>query len=468
MGLSLAGLAAAAVISPAAQAETLADALRQALVANPDLAAIRADLRAQQENIVQARAASGWQVSAGANVGGVFSDPLNGREVLNAPAGLSVGAQLPLYTGGRNAAREEAARRGVDAALERYLATEQATLLRVIDAYSNVRRDIDVLRIRENNIRVLTRQLEATRARFEVGEVTRTDIAQAEARLAGARAALAGAQSTLELSKAAFARVVGQPPGALEAAPAVADLPASLDAAVTRGLEAAPALRAAQAQIAAARAAVRLADAEFRPSASLSLSADGSISDLSDIDLQRSAGLSASARVSVPLFTSGLTRSGARQAREQETAARLRAAAAEQDVTQAVTNAWAGLEAARAVIAASREQVRAAEIALEGARNELEVGSRTTLEVLNQEQELLEARLALANAERDAQVAAYQVLQAMGELSPERLGLVAERVDPARADALIARPFELTDDVTRAFASEPAAIEPAITAEGAR
>jgi outer membrane protein len=312
---------------------------------------------------------------------------------------------------------------------------------------------------------VLSRQLEATRARFEVGEVTRTDIAQAEARLAGAKAALAGAQSQLDISRSAYARVVGQPPGALASPPTTPTLPASLDTALATARESSPSILAAKAAVDAARAGVKLADADFRPTASIGLSADTNVADLSDWDLQRSGGLSASARVTVPLFTNGLTRSSARQARENETSARIRTRSAEMDVEQRVANAWNGLSASRAVIQASREQVRAAEIALEGARNELEVGSRTTLDVLNQEQELLEARLALATAERDAFVAAHSVLQAMGALTPEVYQVEAARVDSKQADAFSADKVEIIDDLARAFASDPAAVEPRIGEE---
>lgn len=448
-----------------AHAETLQDALRQALAGNPDLAAQRADLRGQQESIVQANAVNGWRAEASGNVAGAFSNALRGGETRNLPVGASLGATFPIYSGGRNEARIEQARKGFDAALLRYLIAEQAVLADVVTAYSNVRRDQEILSIRNNNVSVLSRQLEATRARFEVGEVTRTDIAQAEARLAGAKAAAAGAQSQLDVSKAAYTRVVGMPPGALAGLPAAPGLPASIEGALTSALENSPVVLASKAAVEAARAAVRLADADFRPTATVGISADANVADLTDWDLQRSGGFTASARVTVPIFTNGLTRSAARQAREAETAARIRVRSSEMDVEQRVGNAWTLLAASRAVILATREQVRAAEVALEGARNELEVGSRTTLDVLDQEQELLEARLALANAERDAFVNAHQVLQAMGTLTPDVYGVEAPRVASDGANTFISTPGRLSDDLRRAFAKDPAAVDPVIETE---
>ena len=401
-----------------AGAETLAEALALAYQTNPTLRAQRAQLRAIDETVVQAQSAYAPQADADANV--------RYRENLTAGQGVgdlggSLSVNQTLFSGGRNAAEVAGARADVLSSREQLRSVETSVLLSVIQAYADIRRDEEALRIRTDNVAVLRRQVEEAGTRFEVGEITRTDVAQSEARLALSQSSLAGAQAALANSRARYASVVGQNPGELAPEPPLPALPATVDEAYTVAELESPEIRAAAFAERAARTRVRAAQASFAPSVGLS----GSYSagkqplqlDLRDINQNAAVSIGAS----IPLFTGGLNASRVRQALERENAARFQIDEARREVLNDVAVSWNGLLAARASFTANEEQVRAATVAFEGVTAEQQVGLRTTLDVLNAQQELRNAELLLVNARRDAFVAQATTLAAMGRLQAQNL-----------------------------------------------
>ena len=410
---------------PAAGAQSLEETLVSAYRSNPALAAQRARLDQTEEGYVQARAGRLPSVSANAEVseqevwGGAFN-------IRNGDLGYGLSINQPIYQGGRISGSIDAALARVEAGREALRAAEQGVLLDAVAAHAEVVRDRQIVAIRSNNVDVLAEQLRAARDRFEVGEITRTDVAQAEARLSGARAQLSAAQAALAASRAAYVRVAGVEPADPEpAAPPSAGLPEALADAAQAALTTNPDLRAAQLQEIAAEQGVRVARGALRPN--VSVGAQVSEGRPSDFSGQVQGSATVRAQVSMPLFTGGLNRSQVREARAAADEARLSQLGVRRQVIEGVTNAWNNYLAAQAVIESSREAVRANEIAFEGVEQEAFVGLRTTLDVLNAEQELLNSRLELVRAERDLTVAAYALLQAMGFLDAARLNLPVER-----------------------------------------
>lgn len=419
-------LAAACTLSlvPAAdvRAETLAEAVALAYQTNPTLRAQRARLRAIDESVVQAR--TGYAPRADANASAEVQDSLAGRS--NDSLNASVGIQQPLYTGGRVAASVQGARADVLSGREQLRSVETNVLLSVVQAYADIRRDEEALRIRTANVDVLRRQVEEAGVRFEVGEITKTDVSQSEARLALSQANLASARAILANSRARYASIVGQNPGELAPEPPLPALPATVDEAYAIAEAENPQIRTADFAERAAQARVRAARAEFAPSVSLRGTAAGRISPIelefrgTDIGELRDT-FSASLNANIPLFTGGLNASRVRQALEQQNTARFQIDEARRTVLNDVAQAWNGLLAARASLIANEEQVRAAGVAFEGVTAEQQVGLRTTLDVLNAQQELRNAELLLINARRDAYVAEASVLASMGRLQAQNL-----------------------------------------------
>lgn len=412
--------------------QTLEESLAAAYRSNPTLAAQRAQLRQTNESYYQARAGGLPSLSASASVsdtelwgGGPVSRFLDDEPEAN----YSLSANQSLYRGGR-------IRNGIDQALARIeaarmtlRATEQQILVSAVIAHTDVIQNRQIVAIRRNNLEVLARQLEAARDRFEVGEITRTDVAQAEARLSGARAQLAAAQAQLAAARADYERVVGIVPADLTAPEALPALPEDLAGAAETALRANPRLLAARYGEVAAAEAVEVARGNLRPD--VSLSANASENRQADFGGFTEGSATVRAQVSLPIFTGGLNASRVRAARAAEDQARLQVVETRRQIVEGVTTAWSSLLAARAVIESSREAVRANEIAFEGVEQEAFVGLRTTLDVLNAEQELLNSRLELVRAERDLHVASYNLLQAMGVLSAGALELPVEEFQPS-------------------------------------
>ncbi|KAK0341943.1 hypothetical protein LTR94_024306 [Friedmanniomyces endolithicus] len=447
-------LASAAVVAlvtglgAPAWAETLQDAIALAYRTNPNLLAQRANQRALDETVVQAR--SGLRPTLSGSVGASYTrndfptvtqfvdtnnDGVPDTQVSSSSSesdGATAGVSLSqnIWTAGRSALAIDRARAGVLAGRETLRGTEQSVMLAVIQAYVNVTRDMEILRIREENLSVLQRQLEETSARFEVGEITRTDVAQAEASLAQSQADLASARAQLSTSRAAYAAVVGQSPTDLEAAPVLPTIPADFDAAMEVALARNPGLLAAQYGLQQAEAAVAAARAEYLPSIRATASYGGTATDLSNLDeLADRRSFTAGATLSVPLFTGGLNRSRVAQSLEQANAAQIAIEAERRTILQNVSSAYAQVLSTRANVTAGNEAVRAASVAAEGVRQEAQVGLRTTLDVLNQEVALRSAQTALASARAAEYVARASLLSAMGQLEGPALNPTLEAYD---------------------------------------
>ncbi|MEM1106432.1 MAG: TolC family outer membrane protein [Pseudomonadota bacterium] len=413
--------ALAAAAAPVAAAQSLEETLALAEVSNPFLDVTVTEAEIAREALEEARAQGrvNVTVSASAGVESRESDqPFAFQQGERAQASAQLEAALPIYTGGRIAAGVRAAEAGISAADARLEAQRQSIYLQAIDAFLNVTASRATVDIRENNVGLLLEQVEAAQSRFRVGFITRTDVALAEARLAGARAGLAASEAVLERFEADYAAVTGVEPGVLGPVPPSPILPADLDEALAVLLETNPSLLALQEDVRAATEAVEIEESAKRPQLSIVGTATGQQDfedDLSDTTV------GAFARGSVPLFQGGIVNSRVRSAKLRREAARFQVQATERDLRAGLATAWFANIAAQRSIEASELQIEAAEIAFEGAQRELSVGTRTTLDVLDSEQDLLDARLTLVEAERDAQLAAYQILQAIGALDRTRI-----------------------------------------------
>jgi outer membrane protein len=308
---------------------------------------------------------------------------------------------------------------------------EQRLLFDVASAYMNVLRDTATLTLEQNNVAVLQEQLRQTRERYVYGQITLTDIAQAEARLAGGESLVSAARAALDASIGAYRQVIGVEPKKLAPAPSVDRLlPRSREEAERIALEEHPVILAAIHDADAADLGIKVIEADFMPRLSLV----GNIFSQTDMAgiYNRNVGASVGAKLNVPLYEGGLTSSQTRQAKEIAGQKRLDADVARADVLSLVRANWGALQAAKARIAAAQKQIAAAERALYGVREEAKAGQRTTLDILNAQQELLNARIGLVVAQRERVVASYAVLSAMGRLSAQQLGLAdGGHYDPA-------------------------------------
>lgn len=423
-------LATAGAISVGASAETLEDALVKAYQSNPTLESGRAQLRATDEEVSQAL--SNWrptvELTGSAGVRQYDLDTSNGDSNNNLTP-YTVGAQVsqPLYRGGRTEAETNRAEERIKAQRAALRSTEQTVFLNVSTAYFDVLRDTAVVELNQNNVRVLQRQLEATRDRFSVGEVTRTDVSQAEARLAGAKAQLISAQGALANTKAVYERLVGDPPTDLQIPDPLSGLPTDVKQVVTMASAQYPDVLQAQYTEQAAKESIRLNEGTLYPEVSLNAgvsrsheaTTEGSTADTAEILVE----------VTVPLYQKGAEYSSIRAAKQTAGQARKQVDVARRAAVENATSAWENLVTARAAIKSQQAQVSAAEVALDGVQREASVGSRTVLDVLDQEQELLQARVNLVGSRRDAAVAEFQVKAAVGALNAEVLGLPVEVYD---------------------------------------
>jgi outer membrane protein len=423
------------VSGPSAQAQTLEEALAAAYANNPQLQAQRAALRAVDQGVPQAKA--GWrpQVSVTGSTGWQRTHqdrPTTGSSVTTTnPSSLTLSLTQPVFTGFRTAAQVSAAENTVMAERANLVSTEQSILLNAAQAYLNVVRDAAVVDLNRNNEEVLGRQLEATRDRFRVGEITRTDVAQAEARLSGAIADTAGALADLESSRANFLRVIGAQPTDPAAPGQVANLPATLNESIDRALANNPSIRAAEYAWRAAQDDIRNQRGQLLPTVDVTGSyrmawEQGGIED-SEQDT-----FSATLDVTIPIYQGGGVYAALREAKHRAGQRRLELDDARTQVREQAQQAWEQIVATRTRIDSLKDQIEAAEIALEGVQREAQVGARTVLDVLDAEQELLNARVDLVRAQRDELVAGYTLLSAVGALTARDLGLPVQVYDPTR------------------------------------
>lgn len=416
-------------------ADTVRDALSTAYMNNPQLEAARAQLRAVDERVAQARGGYRPNIEASGSVG--WADQTSVNNISNYPTGgdytaknVSVALVQPVFSGLTTVNNVKRANHEVLAGREQLRDIEQSVLLDAVTAYMNVKRDEAILELNRNNVQVLNRQLEAAQDRFRVGEITRTDVAQSEARLSRAISDRTRAEANLTASRAFYNRVVGTMPATLEDPTSLPVVPESEDAAHEIGLANNPVLNAARYSEKAASYAVGAAKGEMLPKVNLRAEYNrGWDTSLLTREMRQKQVV---AELRIPLYEAGVRSSQVREARQINNQRRLEIIDAERQVDEAVRTAWENLRAAKDRVESDVAQVRANGIALEGVKQEAEVGSRTVLDVLDAEQELLDSRVALVSDQRDQQVAAYTLLAAIGQLTAENLQLEGERYDPKR------------------------------------
>ena len=426
-----------ALLSVAAQpsaltAETLASALSRAYGGNPTLNSQRASVRATDENVPRAKSGYRPRVSATADAGVTYNRFVTPggeggagdsvTETTTFPRGVGLQLDQTVFNGRRTSNSVRQAESQSLGARETLRNTEQNVLFDGATAYMNVLRDTAILSLQRNNVEVLDEQLRQTRDRFTVGEVTRTDVAQAEARQAGARSQVSLAEANLRTSIARYRQVIGVEPRELAPGQPIDRLvPRTVEAALVLAQDQHPAIHASLHGVDAAELQVKITEGELFPTVGLR----GTLAQRFDTQIPGDERLTASVvgSISIPIYEGGEVYARTRQSKETAGQRRIEADSIRDQVRAAVFSAWGQLESAKAQIIASQAQVQAAETALNGVREEARVGQRTTLDVLNSQQELLNARVNLITAQRDRVVASYAVVQATGQLSARAMAL---------------------------------------------
>ncbi len=408
----------------AASADTLEEALVAAHANNPNLDDARLAVQAARQGRVQAMSAYlpslGISASTGAQT--VESDtvsffgPTTTRSDLD-PTSATAQMTQQVFTGFRRSGQSRLAQANVNSAREGLRSREQEVLLAAVNAYVSVIRDQEIVRLREEHVQGLTRLLSGTRRRLDVGEVSRTDVAQAQTRLAGARANLARSRADLDSSRAQYNSIVGRPPEALTPVAAVPQTPHSLNEAVRQAENSHPDLAQLEAQERAARAQVTIERSALLPQVSLIGRAEEN-RDLNSSETRRESS-SAVAQFSMPLFEGGYAWSRTRQSRINVDRAESRTEAQRREIIANVTSAWSNLTASREILAAANEQVETSAIAVDGAERERGLGLRSTLDVLDAEEEARNALIGRARTAADAVLASYALLAAAGVLTLE-------------------------------------------------
>lgn len=420
-----------------AKAETFQEALISAYQTNPRLKAERARVKEADENYIQARAQGRLTSNISGSIGAqavrspeqsFFGSSTGARSILEGyPRSTQLQVIQPIYQGGRVDALKRQANSGILAAREGLRNAEQDLLVSAATAYVDVIRDEETARIRRNNVSVLARQEQAARDRFDVGEGTLTDIAQSQSRLASANIGLAQADAQLEISRAAYERSVGHPPVDLQPVPLFI-LPPTVHEAKRIGVLNNPQLLALRFNREAALAGRDVAASANKPSFSLNGSFANQRAQINGITEADAATLTA--QITIPLYSGGANKSRVRQAMNTVERLTYEEADIENAIKQTVTQIWAQLTAARRSLTAAQQQVQAAEVAFEGVTLEQQVGTRDTLDVLNAEQELLNAKLSVVDAERTVNATVYQLLSILGGFDADSINLPVDLYDP--------------------------------------
>ena len=428
LGRLLAGTMLVLGIGEAAAADTLRDALWATYNTSPVLNAQREALKGADATVALAGAQARPQIAATVGLNrdltrsGVLLTPRSKGPVLSGGLDLN----LPLFAGGRVRNALEAAKARVEGGRASLKAVEGDVFADAVEAYMDVMRDRAVRDLNDNQVRVLAENLRATGELFNAGDLTRTDIAQSQARLSGARAQLSLAQARLSVSEETFLRIVGRRPEALEPPPPLPPLPATASEAARLAIARNPRLTAALQQARAAGMDVRVAFSDRLPTVNGVVGGDyvNYVGDQAGIGIPRSgAQTSLGFTTRIPLYQGGSPSARIRQARAAEGQLLEQTVAAERTVVASARSAFVTYQAAQRAIQANQDAVAANELALRGTRAERRVGTRTVIEVLNAEQELLNSQVQLIAARRDSYVAGFQLLQAMGQVSSEDLGL---------------------------------------------
>ena len=417
------------------KAETLQEALALTYETNPDIGAARADVRATDEEVPQAL--SNWrpEVEVTGSYGlrtrdRDFSSSAADIDNTDQPQSIGIGFTQNIFRGFRTLAATDLARNQVAAERANLITREQNVLLQAVTAFMNVKRERAILDLRSNNVRVLEQQKNATKDRFEVGELTRTDTAQADSRLAAAVAEQTSARGALNTSIADYVEVIGRAPGALKAPALPQGIPATEADAVEMARTKNPQVVALDFTERAARDAVDLTAGELLPVVRL----DGDLERNKDILGSDTVATqkSVTVNVTVPLYQTGEVYSRIRQAKHTANQRLLEFAEQSREAQESARSSWADLESARASLVSLQASVDAQQVAFDGVQQEAQVGSRTVLDVLDAEQELLNARVSLVRSQRDLIVAGYLVLSATGQLTALDLGLQVELYDPTQ------------------------------------
>lgn len=412
-----------------AHAESLKEALSTAYLFNPTLKAARAQLRATDENVARAKSGFRPTVTGQADHSYVHTEtkPPSAYEGDNYPRNYSVTVSQSLFSGFRTLNAIKGAEAGVEAGREDLRSAEQQVLLDAVTYYVNVVRDQALLNLQENNLKVLDEQLKATQDRFDVGEVTKTDVAQARARSSGATSQISAARATLQSSRAGYAQIIGRSPGTLRDPGPARKLPKSLEQALQIGERENPTIIAAILRERAQEHSVKQARGELLPSLSVQAdytrSYDGTAPGQADVTTVTGV-------LTVPIYEGGEVSARIRQGVETQSQLRHQIDASREQVRANIISAWGTYTAARAQIRSDAAQVEANRVALAGVKEEEKVGQRTVLDVLNAEQELLNSQVSLTTSKRNLAVASYALLAAMGQISSANLELQVEQYDP--------------------------------------
>ena len=434
----LAAVALVAIDIAAARAETLSGALSKAYLSNPDINSQRAAVRQTDESVPQANAGYLPKVSAFGTAG---VDHTNGNQIIpgspeiryatgSYPRSYGIQANQTVFDGYQTINRIRSAESQVLGAREQLRNTEQNTLLSGVTAYMDVLQNSAIVELDKNNVDVLKEQLRETNDRFTVGEVTRTDVAQAEASLASANATLLTDQAVLEASVATYRQVIGDEPKTLAPVkPLTKPLPRTLPEAVNISQVEHPAIVAQEHGVDAALLSIKIAEGALYPQASVT----GSLSQNFDLNSQpglRAMNAQILGQLTIPIYQGGAEYADIRASKESLSVQELRASSTRDQIRQNVVAAWGRNQAAIGVVKAARAAVAANEVALAGVREEAKVGQRTTLDVLNAQQALLSARTQLVRAEHDQVVFSYSLLSTIGRLNVPTLGLAVAEYDP--------------------------------------
>ena len=425
-----------------ALADTIEAALVRAYQNNPQLNAQRAQVRFTDENVPQALSGYRPKVAVTASAGFQYTDTnstsggnatnIVRTEIHGANPPRSVGATITqtLFNGQQTANKTRAAEGQVSGAREALRALEQSVLLSAATIYMDYLRDSAIVEVQRSNVRVLEQTLKQTRDRFNVGEVTRTDVAQSEAQLAAGKTQLLTAEANLNTTRSNFRRIIGNEPVALApGSPVDRFLPGTLPASVELGLTQNPNVTAAMFGIDVSHLQVKVAEGALLPTVTLQAAVQQSYEQTQT--LYRSFGASATAQLAIPIYQGGAEYALIRQSKETLAQQRLVLEQTRDQTRANVVTAWGQLVAGKAQVQSAQSQVTASEIALNGVREEAKAGQRTTLDVLNAQQALVNARVALVTAQHDRVVASYAVLNTIGRLSPIVLNLATTVYDPS-------------------------------------
>ncbi|MBB6466656.1 outer membrane protein [Aminobacter lissarensis] len=429
-------LVSATALSPlSASAETILGALAKAYQNNSQLNSARAGVRVTDESVAIAK--SGWRPTINGSASIDYSTTRNSRN--SSTSHLTTGSfgveiRQSLFDGFQTKNNVAAAEARVRASNQSLRNTEQNILFNAASAYMDVIRDRQIAALRERNLQFLGEQVRAARSRFDVGEGTRTDVAQADASRSAALAQLAAARAAALSSAAIYRQIVGDEPKNLKAAAPLSKLlPRNLDSAAALAADQHPAIQATQHLVDAAGFSVKSAEGALLPQLSASAGVSQSHRDTNPTSGSQDGWTTSAnigATLTVPIYQGGRASATVRQSKESLGQARIEVDVSRDQVRAAVTSAWTQYTASREAVAANREVISAAQLALNGVIEERNVGQRTTLDVLNAQQDVTDAQINLANAERDVVVASYAILSAAGNLSVERLNLQVTKYKP--------------------------------------